>query len=101
VVVVRHTLNAVAMPDGSRHAILASPLGLLLSADGAVRLFFVLSGWVLAASLARGSGLAGALRFWVRRVFRIHPPYVAAVLFAWLAAFLYAASYAGAADRPA
>lgn len=99
-VIVRHTLNAVAMSDASRRAMLASPLGLLLSSDGAVRVFFVLSGWVLAGSLARDSSVTGVLQFWLRRVFRICPPYVAALLVSWLAAFLYAGSYAGAADRP-
>src|SRR5688572_5584929 len=94
VVVARHTVNAIAMPEAVRHALLASPLGLLLSAQGAVRLFFVLSGFVLARSLARGPGSGNVLQFYVRRLFRIHPPYVFGVLVAWLAAFFYAGEYA-------
>jgi len=101
VVVGRHTLNAAAMSDATRRTILESPLGLVLCGDGAVRVFFVLSGWVLAGSLARGRGLRGALQFWVRRVLRIYPPYVVGVLFSWAAAFVYAGWYAGALGHPA
>lgn len=89
IVVFRHTANAVAMPLETRHALLEGPLAPLLNAQGAVQLFFVLSGWVLAASLARGSGAADVARFYVRRIFRIHPPYLAGVAFAWLLAWAY------------
>lgn len=83
IVVIRHCLNAMAMPAASRTGLFGTPLVLVLDAQGAVQLFFVLSGWVLAASLARSGERAPWPQFYVRRVLRIHPPYVAAVLFAW------------------
>lgn len=42
---------------------------------------------MLARSLAFGH--LGAGEFWIRRIFRIHPPYVFAVLFAWCASVFY------------
>lgn len=80
--VFRHVFNQMTVPPGVRHALAQSPVALLLNAQGAVQLFFVLSGWVLAASLARSGERAPWLQFYVKRVFRIHPPYVAAVLVA-------------------
>jgi peptidoglycan/LPS O-acetylase OafA/YrhL len=85
VVVLRHTFNKISMPAPLREQILTSPLAPLLSSQGAVQLFFVLSGWVLAASLQRSGERAPWPLFYVRRVFRIHPPYVFAVLVAWAA----------------
>ena len=52
IVVVRHTTNAIAMPEGTRRALLEGPWAPLLDAQGAVALFFVLSGFVLAGSFA-------------------------------------------------
>jgi peptidoglycan/LPS O-acetylase OafA/YrhL len=46
-------------------------------------LFFVLSGYCLAASALRGDRLTDRAQFYIRRVFRIHPPYVAAMCLAW------------------
>ena len=89
-VVVRHTFGAIAMPLDVRHAFVEGPLGVLTNAMGAVHVFFVLSGFVLAASLGRGRGLSGVIQFYVKRVFRIYPPYVAALLAAWAASFVYA-----------
>jgi peptidoglycan/LPS O-acetylase OafA/YrhL len=65
----------------TRTALAESPVAILLNGQGAVQLFFVLSGFVLAGSLARSGERAPWPRFAVRRVFRIHPPYVAAVFF--------------------
>jgi len=87
VVVVCHCLQAVALPAGTRHLLSHGAPALLLNAQGAVQLFFVLSGYVLARSLARGA--VGPGEFWIRRIFRIHPPYVFAVLFAWYASSLF------------
>jgi len=85
-VAIRHSLNAIPMAPALRRSLFESPLAPLLTSQGAVQLFFVLSGFVLAASLARGAqARAGWLPFWARRVFRIHPPYVFAVLVAWIA----------------
>ena len=85
VVVIRHTFNAISMPVPLRRQILESPLALVLNAQGAVQLFFVLSGWVLAASLARSAEKVPWTAFYARRVFRIHLPYVAAIGLAWIA----------------
>ncbi len=89
IVVLRHTSNAIALPESTRRALLEGPLAPLFDAQGAVALFFVLSGFVLTGSLERGSSLGATAQFWVKRVFRIHPPYVAALLVTWLASFLY------------
>ena len=88
-VVMRHVFNAVVMPLALRRALLQSPLALLLNGQGAVQMFFVLSGWVLAASLERSRESAPWLPFYLRRIFRIHPPYVFGVLLAWTASFWY------------
>jgi len=89
IVVLRHTSNAVAMPLATRHALLEGPWAPLLNAQGAVQLFFVLSGYVLAGSLSRSRVPRSTVRFYVRRVFRIHPPYIGAVVLAWAASLLY------------
>ncbi len=90
VVLIRHAFNAIDMPIARQHDFLASPLALLLNAQGAVQLFFVLSGFVLAASVARDEKAAALAGFAVRRVFRIYPPYILALLFAFGASFFYA-----------
>lgn len=92
IVVVRHTWNAVEIPLETRQRVLETPLALLLNAQGAVQLFFVLSGFVLAGSLLRTGERAPWPSFYVRRAFRIHPPYVAGVLFAWITSSLWIAS---------
>lgn len=91
IVVVRHTWNAVEIPIETRHRVLETPLALVLNAQGAVQLFFVLSGFVLAGSLTRTGERAPWTSFYVRRAFRIHPPYVAGVLFAWITSPLWVA----------
>jgi peptidoglycan/LPS O-acetylase OafA/YrhL len=60
-----------------------------VNGQGAVQIFFVLSGYVLANSLARGRGPVDWPVFYTKRVFRIHPPYLFALLFAWGASFFY------------
>ena len=89
IVVLRHTSNAVFMPIDMRRTLLESPLAFLFNAQGAVQLFFVLSGYVLATSLNRNKKWVDGLQFYVKRVFRIYPPYIAAVLLAWLASQFY------------
>ena len=89
VVVVRHVFNSLDMPLDLRQK-LSQILAPLINAQGAVQLFFVLSGYVLARSLSRGQGWLDLGQFYVKRVFRIYPPYVVAVLFAWCASFYYA-----------
>jgi peptidoglycan/LPS O-acetylase OafA/YrhL len=81
-----HTVPLVPGGETAQWWIDASPLGPLCNGPGAVHVFFVLSGYVLAQALdRRGIELA---RYYVRRVFRIHPPYMAAVLLAWTASRL-------------
>jgi peptidoglycan/LPS O-acetylase OafA/YrhL len=92
IVVLAHTTSALAYSPKGRLALFQGPLAPLLNADGAVQLFFVLSGFVLAGSLGRNRAPVDLLAYWVKRVFRIHPPYVAALLFAWLASFHYVRS---------
>ncbi|MBW2362821.1 MAG: acyltransferase [Deltaproteobacteria bacterium] len=96
IVVVRHATNAIALPQDTRRALLEGPWAPLLDAQAAVALFFVLSGFVLAGSLERGTTRSGTLQFWVKRVFRIHPPYLAALIVTWLASFAYVVPEAAA-----
>ena len=91
IVVFGHSFNAIELPMSVRQEIVRSPLALLLSSSGAVQLFFVLSGYVLASSLSRVRGWTHLLQFFVKRIFRIHPPYIFAVLFAWGASHFYQA----------
>jgi peptidoglycan/LPS O-acetylase OafA/YrhL len=85
VVVAFHVVSFVKVPPRFDAIWQATPFGALVNGPAAVHLFFVLSGCVLALSLARDAGPAGVARFYVRRIFRIQPPYVAAVLLAWFA----------------
>jgi peptidoglycan/LPS O-acetylase OafA/YrhL len=100
VVLIRHVFNAVALPADVQRVVVTSPLAPLLNAQGAVQLFFVLSGYVLARSLARGGGFLGLVQFWLKRVFRIHPPYVAGVLAALAASAFYLPAAPGSGVSP-
>ena len=68
-----------------------TPLRLITAPSGAVQIFFVLSGWVLAASLSRTSLGTGIVPYLVRRVLRIQPPYMFGLLLAWGLSFFYVA----------
>jgi len=83
-VVAFHVFLIVDLSELASAVVLATPLGLLVNGPGAVHVFFVLSGYVLAIALSRDEAPGRLARFYVRRVFRIHPAYVAAVLFAWV-----------------
>jgi peptidoglycan/LPS O-acetylase OafA/YrhL len=89
VVLFAHCWNVLAKPDDLNLAIRHSPLTIFLNGYGAVHLFFILSGFCLAGSAERIRKPADLLQFYVRRIFRIHPPYVYALLFAWLASIFY------------
>ena len=78
-----HVFDFFPFYESARAALLASPLGILVNGLGALHVFFVLSGYVLALSLTHDARPGKLLRFYVRRLLRIHPPYVVAVLFAW------------------
>jgi peptidoglycan/LPS O-acetylase OafA/YrhL len=80
-----HAVTYVALPDALRRSLDVTPLGLLCNGPGAVHVFFVLSGYVLALTLQSDAAPRPVPRYWVRRLFRIQPPYMAAVLLAWLA----------------
>jgi peptidoglycan/LPS O-acetylase OafA/YrhL len=95
VVVLRHTSNAIAMPWDLRRALIEGPLALLLNSQGAVQLFFVLSGYVLARSLERNSGWVAVVGFCAKRILRIHPPYVLTVLAYWILSFFFVTSHRG------
>jgi peptidoglycan/LPS O-acetylase OafA/YrhL len=69
IVVIGHTIGAARQPPG-----IAAP---------SVMLFFVLSGYCLAASALRGDRLVDRAQFYIRRIFRIQPPFVFALLVAW------------------
>jgi peptidoglycan/LPS O-acetylase OafA/YrhL len=87
-VVAFHVVSFAALPPAFTRVFDASPFGAFANGPAAVHVFFVLSGFVLALSLARDGGAGGVARYYARRVLRIHPPYVAAVLFAWSASQL-------------
>jgi peptidoglycan/LPS O-acetylase OafA/YrhL len=89
VVVLTHSLGSVSVGWELLLTLIETPLVPLINAKVAVQVFFVLSGFVLAGSLDRNRSRQDLPQFYIRRIFRIHPPYMAALLFAWLASFLY------------
>ena len=96
IVIFAHASYAIAKTQWQMIALQHSALVPLLNATGAVHVFFVLSGYCLTASAQRGSRAADVAQFYVRRVARIHGPYVATALLAWLASlWLYPRPVAG------
>ncbi len=95
-----HATGALSLPESTRRLLFGSPLTVLLQPFGAVQLFFLLSGFVLASSASRGNRPGDLGQFYVRRIFRIHPPYVFAVLLAWGLGFLRYAPGAGLSPWP-
>jgi peptidoglycan/LPS O-acetylase OafA/YrhL len=61
-----------------------SPLGILFNGNAAVMLFFVLSGFVLSLPFVDHKKPLKFGDFYLRRVFRIYPAYIFAILFALL-----------------
>lgn len=91
-VVFAHSSYAIAKSKLEAFAIFHSPLAFFINASGAVHLFFVLSGYCLTASALRGSAPSDLAQFYVRRVARIHAPFVAVAVIAWMASiWLYPA----------
>ena len=82
-VVLRHSFNALAMPMETRLALLHSPFAVFLNGQGAVQVFFVLSGYVLAGSLRDRLDARSIAAFYVKRWWRIQPPFIAALALAW------------------
>jgi peptidoglycan/LPS O-acetylase OafA/YrhL len=66
-----------------------TPLRLFWAGHEAVYFFFVLSGFVLAIPLLKIGGGSAIKAYYVKRVFRIYPPYIVAVLIAVLASSLF------------
>ena len=99
IVVFAHASYAIAKSKLQALTLFHSPLGLFVNASGAIHVFFVLSGYCLTASALRGTSPAEIAQFYLRRVARIHGPYVAAAAIAWMAsAWLYPAPHAGVSD---
>jgi len=89
IVLIGHTNVALEKSLDVLNTIRHGPLAILINGYGAVHLFFILSGFCLASSAARCGSLSDLSQFYVRRVFRIHPPYMFALLVTWLASFAY------------
>jgi peptidoglycan/LPS O-acetylase OafA/YrhL len=90
VVVLGHSFGAIEIPGVyGRVAWVHTPFAVVINAIGAVHLFFVLSGYCLAGSVRRGQHWLDVVQFYVRRVFRIHPPFMVAVVLTWILSFSY------------
>ena len=99
IVVFAHASYAIAKTKLQDLTLFHSPLGLFVNASGAIHVFFVLSGYCLTASALRGAAPGELAQFYLRRVARIHGPYVAAAAIAWMAsAWLYPEPHAGVSD---
>ncbi|MCH2170875.1 acyltransferase [Myxococcota bacterium] len=89
VVLLGHCFNVIALPADFEKLVRSGPLTVFINGYGAVHLFFILSGFVLAGSAGRIGQLTDLAQFYTRRILRIHPPYVYALLLAWAMSFLY------------
>lgn len=92
IIVFRHAVGGVGIGIAARRSLVEGPLAPLFNADGAIAIFFVLSGTVLAGSLHRSAAalsLRATAKFWWKRIARIHLPYVAAVGLAWACSVAY------------
>jgi len=92
IVLIGHTNVALDKSLDVLNTIRHSPLAILINGYGAVHLFFILSGFCLASSAARCASFFDLSQFYVRRIFRIHAPYMFALLVAWFASFAYVAA---------
>jgi len=74
-------------------AIKASPLGILINGNSAVMFFFVLSGFVLSLPFIENKKTLSLSEFYIKRIFRIYPAYIAAIILAVvLKTFVYHSS---------
>lgn len=89
IVVITHCCGSLVKTPQIGWWLYETPLRILTAPAGAVQVFFALSGFVLALSLGKRRAVLDTPLYFLRRVLRIHPPYVFAVLFAWLLSFLY------------
>lgn len=90
-VVITHCCGGLVRTPDMGWLLYQTPLRLIVAPAGAVQIFFVLSGWVLAASLSRAPLGTGFFSYIVRRILRIQPPYIFGLLFAWTLSFFYLA----------
>ena len=97
IVLVGHCFNVFEVPPHIERPIRSSFLALFINGYGAVHIFFVLSGFCLAGSAERATKLVDLAQFYIRRVTRIHPPYMYALALAWLASHFYDTSQGGGA----
>ncbi|MBD1392328.1 acyltransferase family protein [Mucilaginibacter glaciei] len=85
-----HYLLIFGLSDKIIRPIIASPLGILLNGHAAVMFFFVLSGFVLSLPFVEGHRPLQLTEFYVKRIFRIYPAFVVAILLALvLKTYLY------------
>lgn len=89
VVVLVHSISGVGVGKTILDAIHDTPFSPFFNPKIAVQVFFVLSGFVLTGSLLRNLSIRQLPQFYVRRLFRIHPPYVFGLLVAWIVSFQY------------
>jgi peptidoglycan/LPS O-acetylase OafA/YrhL len=89
VVVLVHSISGVGVGKKILDAIHDTPFSPFFNPKVAVQVFFVLSGFVLTGSLLRNRSIRQLPQFYVRRLFRIHPPYVFALVIAWIVSFQY------------
>jgi peptidoglycan/LPS O-acetylase OafA/YrhL len=66
------------------HAIQQSPLGILFNGTAALMLFFVLSGFVLSLPFVDSEKPLKLTAFYLKRIFRIYPAYIFAIILAVL-----------------
>src|SRR4051812_11697833 len=59
----------------------ASPLGVFINGHSAVMFFFVLSGFVLSLPFINKEKPLNLAEFYIKRIFRIYPAYILAILF--------------------
>lgn len=83
-VVIAHAVSALAKPIFAVVALHESPVSLLSNGGGGVHIFFVLSGYCLSRPASRIRSLVTLVQFYLRRIMRIHPPYVAGLMISWL-----------------
>lgn len=63
---------------------LVTPLGILFNGNASVILFFVLSGFVLSLPFVNGNKPLKLSTFYIKRIFRIYPAFIVAILLALL-----------------
>lgn len=61
-----------------------TPLSIFINGNAAVMFFFVLSGFVLSLAFIDGKRSISLTSFYVKRIFRIYPAFIATILFAVL-----------------